>query len=254
MGFWNAAVLVNEARRLGMPVFPADVHLSRAECWPEAGGIRLGLSYVKGMGEDHLNRVLEQREQAPFASLEDFCRRTRLGRRLVERLIMAGAMDGWGIARRELVWELGMLTYQEDALNLVWEPEAVELPSLSAAEAMLAEQAVMGLSPGDHVMTFYRARLRAKGVLGSRELAACASGRQVRVAGLLVVHQSPPTAKGFHFLTLEDEDGMMNVIVRPKVYERFRRMIRGHLLLMVGGEVQREGNTSNLLAEWTGGL
>lgn len=159
-------------------------------------------------------------------------------------------MDGWGIARRELVWELGMLVYQGDTLDLAWLHEAVELPPLSPAEAMLAEQAVMGLSPGDHVMTFYRSRVRAKGILGSQELAACASGRQVRVAGLLVVHQSPPTAKGFHFLTLEDEDGMMNVIVRPKVYERFRQVIRGRPLLLVSGETQRDGSVSNLLADW----
>ncbi len=90
MGFWNAAVLVNEVRRLGMPVFPADVHLSAAGCRPENGGIRLGLSLVKGMGDDPVACLLEERDHAPFASLDDFCRRTRLGRRLVERLIQAG--------------------------------------------------------------------------------------------------------------------------------------------------------------------
>lgn len=128
--------------------------------------------------------------------------------------------------------------------------------SRSAAEAMLAEQAAMGLSAGEHVMTFYRRQLRERGILGSREMASkeCASGRRVRVAGLLVVHQSPPTAKGFHFLTLEDEDGMMNVIVRPKVYERFQPMIRGRSLLVIGGEAQREGAVCNVLAEWVAGL
>ncbi len=163
-------------------------------------------------------------------------------------------MDGWGAPRRELLWELGLLAYEENALDMSWERDVVELPALSAAEAMLAEQSVMGLSPGDHVMTFYRAQLRAKGILGSRELAACPSGRQVRAAGLLVVHQSPPTAKGFHFLTLEDEDGMLNVIVRPAVYERYRRVIRGAQILLVAGDTQREGAVSNLLAEWIGRL
>lgn len=254
MGFWNAAVLVNEARRLGMAVFPADVHLSRAGCRPENGGIRLGLSLVKGMGEEHVAHLLEERARAPFASLDDFCRRTSLGRRLVERIILAGAMDGWGTPRRELLWELGLLSYEENALDMTWERDEVELPPLSAAEAMLAEQSVMGLSPGDHVMTFYRARLRRQGILGSQELAACAGGRRVRAAGLLIVHQSPPTAKGFHFLTLEDEDGMMNIILRPAVYERFRRVIRVAQLLIVQGEVQREGVVSNLLAEWVEAL
>ncbi len=253
MGFWNPAVLVNEARRLGMAVFPADVHLSTAECRPENGGIRLGLGYVKGLGDDLIRRILDERAMASFASLDDFCRRTRLGRRLVERLILAGAMDGWSVPRRELLWELGMLHYREDGLDLAWEREVMELPPLSAAEAMLAEQSVMGLSPGDHVMSFYRSQLRERGFLGSRELAACVTGLQVRVAGLLVVHQSPPTAKGFHFLTLEDEDGMINVVVRPKVYERFRSVIRGQSLLVVVGVTQREGSVSNLLADWVWG-
>jgi len=147
------------------------------------------------MGEEHVARFLEERERGTFASLDDFCRRTRLGRRLVERLILAGAMDGWGTPRRELLWELGLLSYEENALDMTWERDEVDLPPLSAAEAMLAEQSVMGLSPGDHVMTFYRARLRKRGVLGSRELATCPSGRHIRAAGLLVVHQSPPTGR-----------------------------------------------------------
>lgn len=254
MGFWNAAVLVNEARRLGLPVFPADVQLSRAGCWPENGGLRLGLGAVKGMGEEALARVLVERERAPFGSLDDFCRRARLGRQLTERLILAGVFDGWGAPRRELLWELGTLVYEEGALDLDVPHVAVALPEMSAAEAMLAEQSAMGLSPGDHVMSFYRARLRAERILGSREVAAAASGRSVRVAGLLVVHQSPPTAKGFHFLTLEDEDGMINVIIRPHIYERYGRVIRGQMLLLVGGETQREGAVSNVLADWIEGL
>jgi DNA polymerase III alpha subunit len=81
-----------------------------------------------------------------------------------------------------------------------------------------------------------------------------AGGRQVRVAGLLVVHKSPPTAKGFHFLSPEDEDSLMDVIVRPPIYERFRTVIRVRSLLLVGGEMQREGAVSNLIAEWVAGL
>ncbi len=250
MGFWTPAVLVNEVRRLGMPVFPVDIHTSRAACWPEGGGIRLGLSTVKGLGEEPIGRVIAGREDRPYDSLADFCKRTRLGRQVVEHLILAGALDGWGTPRRDLLWELGTLAYQEDALDLVFAHESVPLPQLSPAEAMLAEQEVMGLSPGDHVMTFYRHTLSARGIVGSRELGESANGRRVRAAGLLVVHQSPPTAKGFHFLTLEDEDGMMNVIIRPVIYERYRQVIRHHRLLLVGGEAQREGHVVNLMAEW----
>ena len=120
---------------------------------------------------------------------------------------------------------------------------------MEKVEAMLAEQEIMGLSPGDHIMTLYRARLDARGIHGSHGLASCSNGQLVKVAGLLVVHQSPPTAKGFNFLTLEDEDGMINVIVRPKVYGRFQNIIRGAHLLLVAGMVQREGEVINLLAD-----
>ena len=98
-------------------------------------------------------------------------------------------------------------------------------------------------------MTLYRQRLTAQRIHGSRSLAACASGQRVRVAGLLVVHQSPPTAKGFHFLTLEDEDGMINVIVRPKVYGRYQTVIRGARLLLVAGVAQHEEGVINVLAD-----
>jgi len=121
------------------------------------------------------------------------------------------------------------------------------LPDLAPAEALLAEQAVLGLSAGEHIMSHVRPHL-AEGVLNTAQLAGCRDGRRVRVAGLLVVHQSPPTAKGYHFLTLEDEEGLADVIVRPAVYERHRRVLGASRLLLVEGTVQQEGNVTNVLA------
>lgn len=249
MGFWNAAVLVNEIRRLGMTVWPVDIHHSYPWCSVEENGIRLGLHYVKGLREEQVQRIVRERALRPYDTLLDFCLRTRIGQGNVENLIMAGAMDGWGIRRRQLMWELGTLNLDEEALELVYQPPEVDLPPQTLAESMLAEQEMMGLSPGDHIMTLYRARLDEESIHGSESLAACRNGQRVKAAGLLVVHQSPPTAKGFHFLTLEDEAGMINVIVRPKVYGRYQRVIRGAHLLLVAGMVQREGAVINLLAD-----
>jgi error-prone DNA polymerase len=162
---------------------------------------------------------------------------------------MAGGMDGWGIPRRQLMWELGTLNLDEEMLDLVYSPLEIDLPPQTLTESMLAEQEIMGLSPGDHIMTLYRARLDEQNILGSEGLAGCTNGQQVKSAGLLVVHQSPPTAKGFHFLTLEDENGMINVIVRPDVYGRYQNIIRGAHLLLVVGMAQREGVVINLLAD-----
>jgi error-prone DNA polymerase len=254
MGFWNAAVLVNELRRQGIPVLPVDIHTSQPKCSLEANGIRLGFNYVKGSYEEHIDRLIDGRQTRPFTSLADFCQRTRIHRQITENLIMCGAMDGWGLPRRQLLWELGTLHIPENGLPLDMTPEPLSLPPLSPGEAMLAEQSVLGLSPGDHIMTLYRAELHKHHILGSLEVTAVPDGQQVQVAGLLVVHQSPPTAKGFHFLTLEDEDGMMNVIVNPQVYGRYCSIIRTERLLLVRGQVQRQGGVTNILADEVMGL
>jgi error-prone DNA polymerase len=263
MGFWNPAVLVNEARRAGAQVLPVDLHLSPAKCAPvlsdstraecssiraECNSIRLGFNYVKNLREEHVERILARRTEAPFTSLADFCKRVGTGRQATENLIMAGAMDSWGLPRRQLLWELGEFHDQEGELELIFSGEAVTLPALSPAEAMLGEQDVLGLSTGDHIMTFFRKWLEEQHILDSEGLLRVANGRRVLVAGLVVVHQSPPTAKGHHFITLEDESGMINVIVRPQVYARYRRIWRESRLLIVEGDVQQEGDVTSLLA------
>jgi error-prone DNA polymerase len=179
---------------------------------------------------------------------DHFCRSTGIGRRLVERLILAGAMDEWDVPRRQLVWQLGTLSYKEEGLALPDDPPVLTLPPLSQAEQLLAEQSVMGISTGPHVLSFYRTWLDANGILDSRELAETPHGRRVRVAGLLVVHQSPPTAKGFHFLTLETETGLVNVIVRPAIYRQYSPLLRTAQLLLVAGVVQQEEGVTNVLA------
>jgi error-prone DNA polymerase len=241
-------VLVGDARRHGIAVWPVDLERSRGKCTVEEGNIRLGFNYVTGFGEAHINLLEQARQANPFASLKDFCRRTRLPRRLVENLIVAGAMDAWG-RRRKLLWTLGQLDYREAALNLDWPDDGVELPSLSQAEAMRLEYGVLGLSTGEHIMSQYRTRLTAQGILGSWELESQPNDRHVQVAGLVVVHQSPPTAKGFHFITLEDEAGLIDLIIRPQVYERYRRLLRNEPLLVAAGTIQRQGGVTNLLVK-----
>lgn len=248
MGFWSPAVLVNDARRHGLAVQPVDVNLSGARCTVEAGGIRLGLAQVKGLGETGSTRVLLVREAGPFAGLADFCRRTRLPRPLVENLIQAGAMDSWGMPRRQLLWKLGELAYAPDELGLEFPAEEATLPELSPGERRGMEYRTLGLSTGEHPLAGWRAWLHERGILGSREVATSQNGQKVRAAGLLVVHQAPPTAKGMHFLTLEDEAGFINVVVRPPVYERYRKTIRGTAFLVVEGVVEHKDGVSNLIA------
>jgi error-prone DNA polymerase len=205
--------------------------------------VRLGLNYVRGLGEDGARRIVAAR---PFADLADCCQRTRLPRRLVEHLILAGAFDGWGQARRVLLWELGMLRYEVEELELPVPSAAVDLPALEADEAHGLEMATLGLSTEAHPLARWRTALTAHGYVSSYDLSR-AAGRFVRVVGTLVIHQAPPTAKGFHFLTLEDEFGMINVIVQPGIATRDRQAMRGGMV-QVEGTVQREGDVVNLVA------
>ncbi len=253
-GFWPPSILVNEMQRRGGTVLGVDIHRSQATCTLEGEAIRLGLAYVKGLGEGQIEKIVACRQERPFTDLTDFCRRTGIARRLVERLVLAGAMDEWGEPRRQLVWQLGTLSYKEEGLPLPDELPDLTLPPLSQAEQLLAEQSVLGLSTGPHLLSFYRAWLHDNDILDSRQLAETPHGRRVRVAGLLVVHQSPPTAKGFHFLTLETETGLINVIVRPAVYRRYSRLLRTAHLLLVAGVVQQEEGVVNVLASHMGRL
>ena len=210
--------------------------------------------FYKSLGGTGIARLEAAQQAGDFIHLADFCRCTRLARRHVERLILAGAFDGWQIRRRTLLWALGRLDYQEDALDLVFPVDAVDLPPLSQAEAMRLEYAILGLSPGEQVMSLYRPWLIKQRILDSQALQRQPDGKRVWVAGQVVIHQAPPTAKGFHFITLEDEFGLMDLVLRPKVYDRYRKLLRSVLMLVVEGRIQHQNGVVNLLVEQAGAL
>lgn len=248
MGFWSPSVIVHDVRRHGIQVGRVDVNASQSRCTAEGENIRLGFNYVRDFSDSVGERIVAARGSTPFTHLKDFCQRTQLPHGLVENLIAAGAMDSWERARRDLFWELGMLPETSNGLDLVIPSEAVNLPALTEHEQAGMEVAMTGLTTGDHPMKSYRQILQRHHILSSTDLTSIPAGEPVRVSGLLVVHQSPPTAKGYHFLTLEDELGFINVIVRPKVYANFRRIVREQPLLLVAGDVQHEGAVTNVLA------
>jgi len=248
MGFWSPAVIVNDAKRHGIDVLPVEINLSSAGCQIEESSIRLGYSHVKGLGDAAVEKIMAARADGGFRDLLDFCKRTQLPRRLVENLILAGAMDVWGKTRRKLIWELGKLSYREDELNLVFPEDDVRFPPVSTVDIMGIEYEMLGLSLRNHLMSMYRSYLTSRGILDSGKLERCSAGTEVQAAGLVVVHQAPPTAKGHHFITLEDEYGFINVVVRPDIYARHRKVWREIPLLVVSGQVQKQGQVTNLVA------
>lgn len=247
MGFWSPAVIVNDARRHGVRVLPVDLRYSAAICTVEDGAVRLGFWQVRGIGEEAADRVAAARDEQPFTSLRDFCRRTRLPHRLTENLILAGAMDHFGSTRREQVWALANLLDEPGMLDLDMTDDPLQFPSASRGEIMTVEYDLTGVMLRGHPLALYRDWLDEMGVFNSADLADLPDGSHVRVAGLAVVHQAPPTAKGHHFITLEDEDGFINVVVRPKVYPKYRTILRTSPLLVIEGEVQRQGAVVNVV-------
>ena len=143
---------------------------------------------------------------------------------------------------------MGTIRYSADELDLPIEPVEVDLPDLTHGEKLDMEYRALGLSTGQHAMVYYRDWLDDHDILSSAGIERVRHNGTVRVAGLVIVRQAPPTAKGFQFITLEDECGFINVIVRPQVYQRFRRVIRSTPLLVVTGKVQVEQRVLNLIA------
>ena len=225
---------------------------------PDAGfAVRVGLRYVAGLSETTAREVEEERRRkGPFRSLFDFLERTRVKREAIENLIACGAFDRFGLERRELLWQLGLL-YRSDgrnaverqlALPLPTEQDMVELSAMTDWDRMAADYAVLGLSTGHHPLAFLRSQLH-EGVVASRMLETLADGTPVEVAGLVVCRQRPGTAKGFVFLVLEDEFGLVNVIVKPDLYERQRSLVRTEPFVSARGELKRRDGTVNLVAE-----
>jgi error-prone DNA polymerase len=248
MGFWSPAVIVNDARRHGVRVLPVDLRHSQDRCTVDTdGALRLGFRQVHGIGEEAANRIATAQAEASFESLRDFCRRVRLPRRLTENLILAGAMDHFGSTRRAQVWALANLLGQPGMLDLEMPDEPFAFPSASRADIMGVEYTLLGVMLREHPLALYRDWLDAHNAYSSAELADVPDGAYVRVAGLAVIHQAPPTAKGHHFLTLEDEDGFLNIVIRPKIYPRYRTLLRTTALLLVEGEVQRQDSVINVV-------
>lgn len=269
MGFYRPSVVVSDARRHGVRILPVHVNHSMAACTLEddAGqgaaygasrsvaqmALRIGFEYVDGLGEEGANLLVASRPEHGYSSLEDFCRRTRLPRKLVERLILAGALADWEPryteGRRGLLWALGRLRYREDALPLPLAPDGVELEPMTHGEEVTQEYGATGFSAEGHLMELFREQADRAGFLTSRELEEARDGERLRIAGQVVIRQQPPTAKGFAFFTLEDEWSLMNVIVKPQVFRALRPVWVGASVLGVEGAVERARGQINLMAE-----
>ncbi|MEZ4614394.1 MAG: hypothetical protein R2867_02615 [Caldilineaceae bacterium] len=251
MGFYAPEVIIQDAIRHGVRFLPVSVEdsLWRYALEPDEKKnppIRTGFCAVKGMGEGAAERILTARNDAPFASLEDFWQRTRLPKDVMQHLIRAGACDHFG-ERRDLLWRLGMIEDKSGQLEMTVPPVPLILPDLTPLERTVWEMELTGWSIDGQIMRHLRAPLRRAGFSSIWEVKQARPGSKLRVAGMVVVRQRPETAKGILFMSLEDESGLLDVVVKPDSYTRYRSVLRGQPLLCVEGIVQRADGAVNLL-------
>src|SRR6059036_3929350 len=251
MGFYHPATLVKDAQRHGLRILPIDVTCSQWLCTVEPVGgtgpvMRMGLRYVRGLRERAARAIVEARVEAPFGSIHDLARRVGLERDELTTLAAVGALAPLGATRRASLWEAALL----DPGRLFEPPRGSGSPlaEMTEGERLVADYAGTGVTLGRHPMAMRRAELRRRGVLSARELAGAENETRVRVAGSVIVRQRPGTAKGFVFLSLEDETGIANVIVTPPVFARHRLALVSEPYLLVNGIAQRQDGVTSVRA------
>src|SRR5574337_66677 len=285
MGFYAPATIVEDAKRHGLIIRPIDAQASAWDCTLEpcpqsTGGfaVRMGLRYVKGLGESDWKRIEDARRIAPFTSLTDFARRTGLDKGTLAALAEASAFEGLGsfgaaqdrpfdtvrpepvegtngtqdkLDRRMALWKV--LGAQATPLPTVVQETSPTFTPLGAVEEVAWDYRRTDHSPRGHPLAPLREELRAQGLLNARTVASMRHGSRVRYAGLVICRQRPGTAAGVTFMTLEDETGFVNVVLWPNVFKRHATLAKTTTFLGVTGTLQVEQGVVHLVAErlWT---
>jgi error-prone DNA polymerase len=271
MGFWSPHTLVQDARRHGVVVRTPDLNasLAKATLEPSVGSphtsnvdfcgdrkgevqpaVRLGIGSVRGIGEDLAKEIEAGR---PYSSPEDLVRRVpALNLAQLEAMATAGVFgECFGLERREALWAVGAVAQSRPnrLAGAVTGATAPCLPGMSSVEEAVADLWSTGVSPDGHPTRFLRDHLDELGVVTSAGLWDVPPGSRVTVAGVVTHRQRPMTAQGTTFLNLEDETGLINVVVSKGCWARFRRVAREAPAMTVRGRLERAEGVINLVAE-----
>jgi error-prone DNA polymerase len=250
MGFYHPATLVKDAQRHGTRMFPIDVTRSGWKCRWERGAVRLGLRFVQGLKEATGKRIEAEQERTPFASADDLARRCALREDELVRLAYAGALASFGRSRRGALWQVAKVARSSGALFAGMATEDPSpLPDMTPREETAADYEATQMTTGPHLIEHLRADFRRRGILSAAELLRLPDGTRVKTGGAVIVRQRPGTAKGFVFLTLEDETGMCQAIVRPDLFREYRTVIVGSGTLVVEGRLQKQDGTLSVKGE-----
>jgi len=257
MGFYSPSQIVQDVRRHGVEVWPVDVRLSNAACTlvnqldaRAQPAIRLGLQQVVGLPSAVIDRIVVARQALPFVDVADLCARAELDRGAQDKLANAGALRGLAGHRHRARWTVSGVEAQLPLFGRSSaDEERISLRPPSAGEDMFADYASTGLTLGKHPLALIRAQLTARRCQRSSRLATLAHGTPTRTAGLVTMRQRPATASGVTFVTLEDEDGMTNVVVWRDLGERQRRVLTESTLLAVSGRLESADGVRHLIAQ-----
>ncbi|MCF1709252.1 error-prone DNA polymerase [Tabrizicola sp. J26] len=248
MGFYAPAQIVRDAKEHGVEVRAPDVNFSAWDSTLEVGesgwALRLGLRQIDGMAVAAAERLTKARN-APFTDPEDLRSRARLNIATIRKLAEADAFRSLGLDRRAALWEVKAARDAPDLPLFQAErdegPEArVALPAMPASEHVVSDYQTLRLSLKAHPMAFLRTSMTRQGYARAADLATMRNGTRLRLAGLVLIRQRPGSAKGVCFITLEDETGVANLVVWPKVMAAFRKTIMTARLMDVTGRIQRD--------------
>jgi len=271
MGFYAPAQLVRDAREHGVTVLPADVNFSDWDCTlepirepgerrtipfrhrEERHALRLGLRLLRGFSEDYARAIEQARHHGSFSSLDEFARRTQLGRSTLQLLSRADAFASLKLERRDAYWKSlparEHLPLFDDPQQPAVDDPSPDLPAMTAQDEVVEDYSSAGLTLRKHPLSFLREQLTQLRVVTSEQLSELEPDRRVKVAGLVLMRQRPSTASGITFVTLEDETGIANLVVYPSVWQTFRQSARFASVMMATGRLQREGDVIHVVCE-----
>ena len=285
MGFYSPHSLVQDARRHGVPTYTPNINVSGVEASVEAmaddaveppidvagadeisaerydrgWAVRMGLGSVRYVGTDLAERIVVERSSGEFRSTEDVARRTNMPVNALEALATAGAFETFGsgrreAGRREALWQAGAVAAAQNGRDnrlegIVTGVHAPQLPGMSEHDESLADMWATGVAANGHPTKFFRKQLEARGVIPARHLVKVADGNKVVVAGVVTHRQRPATASGVTFLNLEDETGLINIVVSVGCWARYEYEVRNASALLVRGRLERKDSVVNISAE-----
>jgi error-prone DNA polymerase len=264
MGFYSPAVLIKDAQRHGLRVRPMDVQRSDWLCTLEQErdgllSLRIGFNYAKGLRQSSANELLAARSQnGIFQTVDELALRVpALNRGELVTLAQIGALNTLGKVehRRDALWQVeqagrpvGPLLRGADSAR-TGDNVPTPLQKMTTDERLAADYMGTGLTTGPHPMAYHREALRQDGILSAEELMQRRSNQPARIGGCVIARQRPGTAKGFVFLSLEDETGIANIILAPDVFEQNRIVVTRNRFLLIEGPLQNQDGVVHVKAQ-----